>query len=76
MNPLISENFFTTLAKTLALGQLRKELPKAIKEMESEQDLASTLESLKYWTDKADAGLKKVCKDNPNSVLCKEKGTK
>lgn len=73
---IITENFFATLAKTLLLPKLEKELGTAITKMEEDNDLASTLASLKYWTAKADDGLKNVCKRNPNSPLCKEKGKK
>lgn len=73
---IITENFFATLAKSLLLPKLEKELGSAITKMEEDKDLASTLESLKYWANKADADLKYVCKKNPNSPLCKEKGKK
>lgn len=73
---LISENFFTNLALSILSPKLERELTNAISKMEEEQDLASTLESLKYWSKKANEDLKNLCKRNPNSPLCKEKGKK
>lgn len=73
---LITENFFTNLAKSILFPKLKRDLTAAISKMEQDPDLASTLESLKYWSEKADEDLKNVCKRNPNSPLCKEKGKK
>ena len=76
---LISENFFTNLAKSILLPKLERELTDAISKMEQDPSLASTLadiESLKYWSKKTSEDLKNVCKRNPNSPLCKEKGKK
>lgn len=70
----LQENIFTQIAKLLAIGQLKKELPKAIKELENNPEVQASLESLKYHADKLDQLLKRRCNDYPDDPKCKQRG--
>lgn len=71
---IIIENIFVTLAKSLALFQLKKQLPKAMKQVEEDPETVSALESLQYYADRVNKLLPEFCKRNPQSNLCKKKG--
>jgi len=66
----LQENIFTQIAKWLALSQLKRELPKAMKQVEEDPITASTLQNLQYHADKLQKLLPDFCKRNPHSNLC------
>lgn len=71
---IIMENIFVTLAKSLALFQLKKQLPKAMKEVEEDPETVTAMQNLQYYAERVDRLLPDFCKRNPNSNLCKKKG--
>ena len=71
---MLRENIFTQIAKLLALSQLKKEIPKAIKELEGNPEVQASLESLKYHVQEADDLLTYLCKKYPDNPKCKQKG--
>ena len=73
MKDIITENIFLTLAKSLALFQLKKQLPKAMKEVEEDPETVSAMQNLQYYAERVDRLLPEFCKRNPNSNLCKKK---
>lgn len=68
----LQENIFTQIAKWLALSQLKKELPKAMKQLEEDPITVSTLQNLQYHSEQLQKLLPDFCKRNPHSNLCKK----
>ena len=66
----IRENIFIKIAKLLATSQIKSKMSK----LNTEPDLQSSIESLKFHLDKADKQLRKICKQHPDYPECKEKG--
>lgn len=49
---ILKENIFDQIAKMIALSQLKREIPKAIKLIEEDPITVSTLENLQYHAQK------------------------
>lgn len=73
---ILRENLFVEIGKLLALSQLKRNLPKAMREVEDDMSLKSTLESLQFHANELDRQLKNHCARYPNSSICKEKSKK
>lgn len=69
----LHENLFQTIANTIALFQLKRQLPKAMIEAGDDPDLQQTLTALKFHTEELERRLKNHCKRHPESKQCKDK---
>ena len=70
---LIRENLMDQIAKLLALHQIKKELPKAMKELDGDPEIQASLQSIEFHVDNLNRQLKYLCKRNPDHPKCKEK---
>jgi hypothetical protein len=68
----LQENLFTTIAKILALNALKRNLGTADKLAKGDQELQTSIESLKYHTQRLEKLLSDVCKRDPTNWRCKE----
>jgi hypothetical protein len=71
----LQENIFQKIANALVLNTLKKELPKAMKKVEDDPLLVSSLQNLEYHTEKLAEVLPDYCKRRPDSILCKDNKT-
>lgn len=69
---ILHENIFTEIAKWLALAQIKREMPKIMKQMQEDPITVSSLQSLQYHAQQLQKILPDFCKRNPHSNLCKK----
>ena len=68
----LQENLFATIAKILAFNALKRNLGTADKLAKGDQEVQTSIESLKYHTQRLEKLLKDVCKRDPLNWRCKE----
>lgn len=71
----LQENIFQKIANTLVLNKLKKELPKAMKEVQEDPRLVTSMQNLEYYTKQLADVLPDFCKRRPDSILCKDNKT-
>ena len=69
---IIQENIFQKIATALALAKIKKELPKAMKEVENDPRLTTSLQNFEYHANELAKVLPDYCKRRPDSQLCKD----
>ena len=69
---LLQENIFLTIAKMLAIGQIKKNIGKAMKDLDDAPKIKKSLESMEYWAGQVETELKNFCKSYPDSERCKD----
>ena len=69
----MKDDLFSSIAKLLALGQLKKELPKAMDKVSEDPLLSTAMQQLQVYSKEVERLLPEFCKRNPNSVMCKDK---
>lgn len=68
----LQENIFQKIANALVLNTLKKELPKAMKEVQEDPRLVTSMQNLEYYTKQLADVLPDFCKRRPESALCKD----
>ena len=66
------ENFFTKIAKLLAISQTKRELNKVKGMLDEDPDLQATLDSIKYHYTEFEKKLTSYCERHPDSPMCKK----
>lgn len=68
----LQENLFTTIAKILALKQLKRNLGSAEKMTKGDAEIQATLQSMQYHATRLEKLLKSICERDPTDFRCKE----
>lgn len=67
----LRENLFTAIAKLLASAALKREFSK--RDLENDQSLKATMESLKFHAEEFERSIKTLCDRFPNNPSCKNR---
>lgn len=68
----LHENFFTMIAKILATPMMKVQFGRLNQKFQNDPELQSSLQSLKFYTDKLEKDLMMHCKRHPDSKHCKD----
>ena len=68
----LQENLFATIAKILAFNALKRNLGTADELTKGDQEVQTSIESLKYHTQRLEKLLQDVCKRDPLNWRCKK----
>jgi hypothetical protein len=69
---IMQENLFTTIAKLLALNIIKRNIGSAKQLAKGDAEVQTSLESLKFHTQRLEKLLKDLCDRDPTNFRCKE----
>ncbi len=70
---MLKENLFASIGKLIASAFIQKDIKKAIRQADNDPELQSTLQSIKYHTDRLKDLQNNHCQKFPTSPQCKNK---
>lgn len=71
-NKVIRENIFATIAKLLALGQIKRDAPRVLNHLDGDAELQTAVQNFQHYSNQLNKLLPEYCKKRPNSAFCKQ----